>query len=91
MKTLIAAVAALALAGAGLASAQSSVDANANVKAGKTHAGAKASAKKHRGTTGTGMHTGIETNDNNASAKGSIVPGKDRLNSDAFIGAKGGH
>ena len=87
---LIATVAAFAFAGP--ASAQTNIDANANVKAGKTHAGAKANAKtsKHRSTTGAGTHTGIETMDNNASAKGSIVPGKDRLNSDAFIGAKGG-
>ena len=89
MKTLIAAVGALALAGAGAASAQTSVDANANVKAGKTHAGAKAgartSAKKHRSTTGAGVSTGIETRDNNASARGSLLPGKDRLNSESFI------
>lgn len=87
---LIAAIAAIALAGTGVASAQTAnMDANANVQAGKTHTGAKTSVhkRKHRVTTG----TGIETRDNNASAKGSIIPGKDRLNSDAFIGAHGGH
>jgi hypothetical protein len=86
---LIAAIAAVALAGTGIASAQTSVDSNANVTAGKAHVGAKTSVhkRKHRVTTG----TGIETRDNNASAKGSIIPGKDRLNSDAFIGAHGGH
>jgi hypothetical protein len=94
MKTaLIAAIAAVALAGTGVASAQTTnVDSNAKVNAGKAHVGAKTSTKasvhkrKHRVTTG----TGIETRDNNASAKGSIIPGKDRLNSDAFIGAHGG-
>ena len=89
MKTaLIAAVAALALAGTGIATAQTSAGTNADVKAGKAHVGAKASAKKHRSTTGAGVSTGIETRDNNASARGSILPGKDRLNSDAFIGAR---
>jgi hypothetical protein len=92
MKTfLIAAVTAVALAGTGAVSAQTSVGTNANVNAGKTHVGAKASAKKHRSTTGAGVSTGIESRDNNASAKGSIIPGKDRLNSDAFIGAHGGN
>jgi hypothetical protein len=90
MKTaLIAAIAAVALAGTGVASAQTTnVDSNAKVNAGKAHVGAKASVhkRKHRVTTG----TGIETRDNNASAKGSIIPGKDRLNSDAFIGSHGG-
>jgi hypothetical protein len=86
MKTfLIAAIAAVALAGTGVASAQTSIDSNTSVKAGKTHAGAKTSMKKHRSTTGTGVSTGIETPDNNASAKGSLIPGKDRLNSNAII------
>jgi hypothetical protein len=89
---LIAAITAVALAGTGVASAQTNAGTDANVKAGKTHAGAKASVKKHhRSTTGAGVSTGIETRDNNASAKGSIIPGKDRLNSDAFIGAHGGN
>jgi hypothetical protein len=84
--TLIAAVAALALAGTGLASAQTSAGANADVKAGNTaHVGAKASAKKHRSTTGAGVSTGIETRDNNASAKGSLLPDKDRVNSRGHI------
>ena len=87
--TLIAAVAAFALAGTGMANAQANAGADVNVD--QTHVGTKAKVhkRKHhapRATTG----TGIETRDNNASAKGSIIPGKDRLNSDAFIGAKGG-
>jgi hypothetical protein len=83
--SLIAAIAAVALAGTGVASAQTSIDSNASVKAGKTHAGAKTSVQKHRSTTGTGVSTGIETPDNNASANGSLLPGKDRLNSKAYI------
>jgi hypothetical protein len=93
MKTLlIATVAAFAFAGTGIATAQTSVgaDVDLNARNTTTHSGTKAHVKKHRSTTGAGVHTGIETNDNNASAKGSILPGKDRLNSDAFIGAKGG-
>jgi Ni/Co efflux regulator RcnB len=82
---LIAATAAFALAGTGIASAQTTnADIDANVNAGSTHAGTKTSMHKHRrhhGTTG----SGIETPDNNASARGSLLPGKDRLNSRAFI------
>jgi Ni/Co efflux regulator RcnB len=92
MKTIvIAAVAAFALAGPGIASAQTSVGADVDLNArNTTHAGTHATVKQkhHRTTTGAGVSTGIETRDNNASAKGSILPGKDRLNSDAFIGAK---
>jgi hypothetical protein len=92
MKTLlIAAVAAFALAGSGIASAQTSgpdVDLNARNTA---HVGVKAPAKKHKrhhATTGAGRSYGIETNDNNASAKGSLLPGKDRDFSEKYIGAK---
>jgi Ni/Co efflux regulator RcnB len=93
MKTLlIAAVAAFALAGPGIASAQTSVGSDVDLNArNTTHAGTKAQAKKHkhhRTTTGAGRSYGIETNDNNASAKGSLLPGKDRDFSEKFIGAK---
>jgi hypothetical protein len=93
MKTLlIAAAAAFVLTGSGIASAQSSgsdVDLNAR---NTTHVGVKAPAKKHKrhhATTGSGHRSyGIETNDNNASAKGSLLPGKDRDFSEKYIGAK---
>jgi hypothetical protein len=92
MKTiLIAAVAAFAIAGTGFASAQTSVGGDVDLNArNNAHVGTKAQAKKHRGTTGAGASTGIETRDNNASARGSVIPGKDRLNSDAHLGIKGG-
>lgn len=91
MKTLlIATVAAFALAGPGIASAQTSVGSDVDLNARNTaHVGVKAPVKKHRhhrATTGSGHRSyGIETNDNNASAKGSLLPGKDRLNSESFI------
>jgi Ni/Co efflux regulator RcnB len=88
MKTLlIATVAAFALAGTGIATAQTSVGADVDLNArNTTHAGTKTTVKTHkyrapRETTG----TGIETRDNNASARGSLLPGKDRLNSEAYI------
>ena len=88
MKTLlIATVAAFALAGTGIATAQSSVgaDVDANVQ-NNTYVGSKTTVQKRkrhapRVTTG----SGIETPDNNASARGSLLPGKDRLNSRARI------
>ena len=87
MRLLITAIAAIALAGTGIAAAQTGVSTGAGVKAEgavNADANAKASAhtRKHRATTGRG---GIETRDNNASARGSLLPGKDRLNSKAFI------
>lgn len=89
---LIATVAAFALAGTGVATAQTSVGADVDLNArNNAHVGTHTTVQKRkrhapRATTG----TGIETGDNNASARGSLLPGKDRLNSDAFIGAKGG-
>jgi hypothetical protein len=80
--TILAAAAALALAGTGFASAQTTnagTDANANTRAGGVHVQGKAHVKRHRAT------TGIETRDNNASANGSLLPGKDRLNSKAYL------
>lgn len=88
MKTLlIATVAAFTLTGAGIAAAQSSVGADVDLNArNNAHAGTHTTVqtRKHhapRATTG----AGIETRDNNASARGSILPGKDRLNSEAYI------
>jgi hypothetical protein len=94
MKTLlIAAVAGFALAGIGIASAQTSVgaDVDLNARNTTTHAGTHTTVHKrkhHRATTGSGRSYGIETNDNNASAKGSLLPGKDRNFSEKYIGAK---
>jgi hypothetical protein len=93
MKTLIiAATAGFVLAGTGLASAQTSVGADVDLNArNTTHAGTHATMHKrkhHRVTTGSGRSYGIETNDNNASAKGSLLPGKDRDFSEKYIGAK---
>jgi hypothetical protein len=92
MKIAVIAVAAFALAGTGIASAQSSgpdVDLNAR---NTTQTGVKAQVKKHKRhhvTTGSGHRSyGIETNDNNASAKGSLLPGKDRDFSEKYIGEK---
>lgn len=85
MKTMIiAVVAAFALAGTGVASAET-VNARADVKAGSVKADTKASVnkRKHRSHATTGI--GIETRDNNASARGSLLPGKDRLTSRAWI------
>jgi hypothetical protein len=83
MRILIAAAAALAIAGTGAATAQTT-NADANVKReGAANAGAKTYVhkRKYRATTG----SGIVTRDNNASASGSVLPGKDRLNSKAYI------
>jgi Ni/Co efflux regulator RcnB len=87
MKTLlIATVAAFAFAGTGIASAQTSVGSDVDLNArNTTHVGTKAHVKRHRSTTGAGVSTGIETRDNNASARGSLLPGKDRLNSEHVI------
>jgi hypothetical protein len=86
MKTLlVAAVTAFALAGTGMVSAQTSGDANVKLhSSGGVDANAKTTIhkRKYRATTGRG---GIETRDNNASARGSLLPGKDRLNSESFI------
>jgi Ni/Co efflux regulator RcnB len=85
MKPLIVAIAAMTIAGTSVAAAQADTDANANVKMEKSGTHARASVHKrkhHRHTVGRG---GIETRDNNASARGSILPGKDRLNSKAYV------
>lgn len=86
MKTtlLMAAATAFALSGTGLANAQANAGADVNVD--QTHVGTKTTVQKRkyrapRATTG----TGIETRDNNASARGSLLPGKDRLNSESYI------
>ena len=88
MKTLlIGTVAAFALVGTGIASAQTSVGADVDLNArNTTRAHSKTTVHKRkyhapRVTTG----TGIETRDNNASAQGSLLPGKDRLNSEHVI------
>ena len=78
---IIAAAAVALLTGTGAATAQTA-NVGADVKVhGAADAKARASTQKrhHRAT------TGIETRDNNASARGSILPGKDRLNSKAYI------
>ena len=83
---LIATVAAFAFAGTGIATAQTSVGADVDLNArNTTHANTKAAVKKHKHRTTTGASTGIETRDNNASAKGSLLPGKDRVNSKGYL------
>ena len=88
MKTLfIATIAAFAIAGTGFASAQTSVGADVDLNArNNARVGTHTNVQKRKyraphATTG----SGIETRDNNASARGSILPGKDRLNSEAYI------
>ena len=78
---LLATAAAFAIAGTGMATAQTSV--GADVNAGYTHAGTKTYVHKHRRKHR--VTTGIETRDNNASARGTLLPGKDRLNSKGYI------
>jgi len=82
MKIIVTAIAAAALClGAGAAQAQSN-SAEANVKADSSMSAPKPvirhHRKYHRHTTGIGS-------ENNASARGSSLPGKDRLNSKAYI------
>jgi hypothetical protein len=91
MKIVLIAATAMALAGTGIASAQTSVGADVDLNArNTTHAGAHATVhkRKHHTTTGAAVRSGIETRDNNASAKGSLLPGKDRDFSEKYIGAK---
>jgi hypothetical protein len=87
MKTLlIAATAAFALAGAGIASAQTSVGTDVDLNARNTaHVGTHTTVHKHRTHVRATTGTGIETPDNNASARGSLLPGKDRLQSRSYI------
>lgn len=87
MKTLfITATAVFALAGAGIASAQTSVGADVDLNARNTaHVGTHTTVHKHRSHVRATTGTGIETPDNNASARGSLLPGKDRVNSRGYI------
>lgn len=92
MKTLlIAAVAAFAVAGPVVASAQTSVGSDVDLNARNTahvRTHATVHTRKHHATTGAAVRSGIETQDNNATAKGSLLPGKDRDFSEKYIGAK---
>jgi hypothetical protein len=85
MKTLlIATVAAFALTGAGIATAQTSVGADVDLNA-RNNAQVGTHTTVHKRKYHRRMTTGIETRDNNASARGTVLPGKDRLNSKAYI------
>jgi hypothetical protein len=78
---LIAAAVAALIGGTGAASAQySSTDTHVKTKT-DAQTSTRQHKRHHRATSG----RGIETRDNNASASGSILPGKDRLNSKAYI------
>jgi hypothetical protein len=83
MKVIVTAIAAtVLLIGAGAAQAQPNMSAGADVKADSSVSIRKHTARHHRAyhrqTTGIGS-------ENNASARGSLLPGKDRLNSKAYI------
>jgi hypothetical protein len=83
MKVIVTAIAAAGLLiGAGAARAQTSMSAGADVKADSSVSTPKHITRHHRSyrrhTTGIGS-------ENNASARGSSLPGKDRLNSKAYI------
>jgi hypothetical protein len=78
MKIVIAAAALALAAGSSAAMAQTTTS-GPEVKAGATvHGTATSHPRRHRYTTGIGA-------ENNASARGSQLPGKDKLNSKAYI------
>jgi hypothetical protein len=80
MKIVIAAAALALAAGSSVASAQTA-NSSPEVKAGTAVHGTATTPRQHRRhhyTTGIGP-------ENNASAPGSLLPGKDRLNSKAYI------
>jgi hypothetical protein len=83
MKVIVTAIAAAALLiGAGAAQAQNSMSAGADMKADSSMSTPRHSARHHR--TYRRHTTGIGS-ENNASARGSLLPGKDKLNSKAYL------
>jgi hypothetical protein len=83
MKVIVTAIAAtVLLIGAGAAQAQTNMSTSAQVKADSSMSSPKHTTRHHRTYR---RHTDGIGSENNASARGSLLPGKDRLNSKAYI------